>query len=69
MNFLLNEEDGAFVQLSQEMGFPISGIIGTSFMAEHGWVLDYGKQEVVIPATDVSIDDLKNIEKRTSKKE
>ena len=69
MNFLLNEEDGAFVQLSQEMGFPISGIIGTSFMAEHGWVLDYGKQEVVIPAIDVSIDDLKNIEKRTSKKE
>ena len=64
MNFLLNKEDGAFVQLSQEMGFPISGIIGTSFMAEHGWVLDYGKQRVVIPIADISTTDLKTVGKR-----
>jgi hypothetical protein len=31
------------------MGFPIVGIIGTLFMAEHDWVLDFGKQEVLIP--------------------
>lgn len=67
MNFLLNKEDGAFVQLSQEMGFPISGIIGTKFLAEHGWVLDYGKQEVVIPSSDVSTTDLDAVKRRFAK--
>lgn len=37
------------------------------FLAKHGWVLDYGKQEIVIPDTDVSIDDLKIVEKRIAK--
>lgn len=67
MNFLLNKEDGAFIQLSQEMGFPISGIIGTKFLAEHGWVLDYGKQEVVIPSSDVSTTDLDAVKRRSAK--
>ena len=69
MNFLLNEEDGAFIQLSQEMGFPFSGIIGTKFLAEHGWVLDFGKQEVVIPADDVSASDIETVKQRAVKEE
>ena len=61
MNFLLNEEDSAFIQLSQEMGFPISGIIGSKFLAEHGWMLDFGKQEVVIPTVNIIPKELEKI--------
>lgn len=35
--------------LSESMGFPIGGLIGTKFMAKHGWIIDYGKQEILIP--------------------
>lgn len=48
MSFLVRDDD-AGKMLSQEMGFPIVGIIGTLFMAEHNWVLDFGKQEILIP--------------------
>ena len=44
---LVREDDDAGVMLSQEMGFPVCGIIGTLFMAEHGWMLDFANQEVV----------------------
>ena len=35
MSFLVRED------------FPVCGIIGTLFMAEHGWMLDFANQEVV----------------------
>ncbi len=47
MSFLVREDDDAGVMLSQKMGFPVCGIIGTLFMAEHGWMLDFANQEVV----------------------
>ena len=60
VTFLVRENDEAGKMLSKEMEFPVCGIIGTKFMAEHGWVLDFGKQEVVIPEIDVSVEVLKN---------
>ncbi len=63
MMFLVREEDDAFVRLSTEVGFPVCGIIGTKFMAEHGWVIDFGKQEVCIPKVDVSSSDLAALRK------
>ena len=47
MSFLVREDDDAGIILSQEMGFPVCGIIGTLFMAEHGWMLDFANLEVV----------------------
>ena len=69
MCFLVNENNEAITLLSQEMGFPIAGIIGTKFMAEHGWVIDFSKQEILIPPTDISTSDIKAIKKRAVKKE
>lgn len=64
MLFLLREDDEAIIRLSQDMGFPVAGIIGTYFMAEHGWMIDFGRQEVVIPASDISSSDLAAIRKK-----
>jgi hypothetical protein len=33
-------------------------------MAEHGWVMDFGKQEVQIPDMDISVEDLQRLKKR-----
>lgn len=52
MTFLVRDDD-AGIALSEAMGFMVIGMIGTLFMAEHGWVLDFAKQEVIIPDTDV----------------
>ena len=49
MTFVVREDNVAGIELSKEMGFPITGLIGTYFMAEQGWVIDFGKQEVLIP--------------------
>ena len=54
MSFLVRDEDDAGRLFSKEMGFLVIGIIGTFFMTEHGWVIDFGKQEVLIPETDMS---------------
>ena len=48
MHFLIREDDEAAMALSRDLGFPICGIIGTNFMAEHDWIIDYGKQEITI---------------------
>ncbi len=42
-----------------EYSISIIGMIGTQFMAEHDWVLDFGKQEVLIPDSDVSLEELR----------
>lgn len=49
MTFLVRDDDDAGLMLSEAMGFNIIGIIGTLFMAENDWVLDFGRQEVLIP--------------------
>ena len=54
MTFVIRENNDVIVMLSQELGFPIAGIIGTKFMAEHGWMIDFQNQEVVIPEFDIS---------------
>lgn len=59
MEFLVSGDDAAAMQLSKDMEFPIAGIIGTKFMVEHGWMIDFAHQEIVIPKTDVSIEDLR----------
>lgn len=59
MKFLIREDDEAGLKLSEEMGFPICGIIGTRFMTEHGWILDFAKQEVIISDADGSLEELK----------
>ena len=63
MTFLIRENNDAIIMLSEQMGFPIAGIIGTTFMAEHGWMLDFGKQEVVIPIEDIGTIDFQAIRK------
>ena len=60
MEFLVSGDDAAAMQLCKDMGFPITGIIGTKFMVEHGWMIDFAKQEVIIPDTDVSWEKLRD---------
>lgn len=64
MVFLLGEDDGCAVRLAKDMGFPMAGIIGTNFMAEHNWTIDYAKQEIRIPEGDVSTSLFAAIRKR-----
>lgn len=33
-------------------------------MVEHGWVLDFAQQEIMIPNTDVSVGDLLKLKSR-----
>lgn len=63
MTFLIRDDDDAAKQLSEDMDFPVFGIIGTNFMAEHDWVIDFGKQEVQIPDIDISVEDLLRLKK------
>ena len=63
MTFLVRDDDDAGIMLSEEMGFTVVGMIGTFFLAEHGWVLDFAKQEVIIPVTDVSVVELRKMKK------
>lgn len=35
--------------LGKTVGFPVGGLIGTKFMLEYGWVIDYGRQAILIP--------------------
>lgn len=58
LTFLVRKENDAFESLYQNIGLPISGIIGTNFMVEHNWIIDFGKQEIVIPKEDFSLSDL-----------
>ena len=53
MTFVVREDNVAGIELSKEMGFPIAGLIGTYFMAEQGWMIDFMKQEIVIPVMDL----------------
>ena len=59
MSFLVRDEDDAGRALSVEYGLTIIGMIGTHFMAEHDWVIDFRKQEVIIPDTDVTLEKLR----------
>lgn len=56
MSFLLLEDDIAGKMLSEELGFTIAGIIGTAFMSEHDWVIDFSKQEVQVRNSNVSVE-------------
>lgn len=57
MNFLVKNDGEAFEKLFENLGFPVSGIIGTNFMVEHNWTIDFGKQEIMIPKGDVSAEE------------
>lgn len=35
-------------QLSNNVGLPVCGIIGSNYMCEHGWIIDYSNQAVLI---------------------
>lgn len=50
--FMLIDGDEAFKELADGLGFPVCGIIGTRFMAEHSWKIDFAKQVVEIPDYD-----------------
>ena len=63
ITFLIREDNSIIQVLSEQMGFHIAGIIGTTFMAEHDWLIDFGKQEVVIPDNDISVNDLRRCAK------
>ena len=56
MTFLVKEDDLAGKQLSEEMGFPVCGFIGSRFMVEDGWVIDFAHQEIIISDTNVSLE-------------
>ncbi len=47
--FFLIVDDQPAKMLEAELGFPICGIIGTPFMAEHDWKIDFAKQEITLP--------------------
>lgn len=55
MKFLVKDDDDAGIALSQAMGFTVIGLIGTYFMVEHGWVIDFANQEILIPDSNDSI--------------
>lgn len=61
MVFLINDSGNASEKLYENLGFHVSGIIGSKFMAEHNWMIDFGKQEIVIPKGDISLSDLNSI--------
>lgn len=52
MTFVVREDDIGGKQLSEDVGFPITGMIGTKFMLEHGWMIDFANQEIVIRGTN-----------------
>lgn len=54
MLFNVRKDDTMLEQLFEQLGFPVCGIIGTNFMVEHNWTIDFGKQEIVIPKADIS---------------
>lgn len=54
MKFLVRGDD-AGIALSKAMGFSVIGLIGTYFMVEHGWVIDFANQEILIPDSNDSI--------------
>ena len=54
MKFLVRGDD-AGIALSKAMGFSVIGMIGTYFMVEHGWVIDFANQEILIPDSNDSI--------------
>ena len=55
MKFFVRDDDDAGIALSQAMGFSVIGLIGTLFMVEHGWVIDFANQEILIPDSNDSI--------------
>lgn len=69
MLFILQVDNEVGKRLSQEQGFPIAGIIGTNFMTEHGWIIDFGKQVIIIPNSDVSSEDLEKLGKSPANKD
>ena len=54
MKFLVRGDD-AGIALSKAMGFSVIGMIGTYFMVEHGWVIDFANQEILIPDSNDNI--------------
>lgn len=50
MRFLVKEDnkDTVSPQIADDLGFPVAGIIGSQFMAEHGWMIDYAHHKIVI---------------------
>ena len=66
MEFLVREDDEAAIHLTEDVGFPDSGIIGKKFMVEHGWVLDFAHQEIAIPNTDVSAEDIHKLKSKNN---
>ena len=48
MTFLINENGDAAKQLQEDLGFPVAGTIGTPFMSEHGWMIDFANQRVIV---------------------
>ncbi len=48
MTFLIKNDQVA-KKLEADLGFLFCGIIGTPFMAEHNWKIDFAKQEITFP--------------------
>jgi|GEM_PF-628729 len=64
MNFLVSSHNNTAQKLREDWGFPIAGLIGTKFMSEHDWTLDFGKQEIILPKVDLA--DLEKIRTKTA---
>lgn len=45
--FIASSEVGQ--SLRETVGAPVGGLIGTRFMLEYGWIIDYNKQAILIP--------------------
>lgn len=53
MRFLVSNNNHTVELLKKNLGVSVAGIIGTLFMSEHDWTLDFGKQEVIFPIADI----------------
>ncbi len=66
MRFAIKENDDACNILTKELGFRVYGIIGSDFMVEHNWTINYAKQEIVIPDIDINTLDFKALRNKAS---
>lgn len=47
--FLLNNLQNTFKTIAQDTGVEVHGILGSDFMEQHGWVVDYGAKRICWP--------------------
>ena len=52
MLFLVDKATDYYKYLSEILGVPVCGIIGTQFMSDHNWKIDHERRLIIIPDYD-----------------